>query len=200
MKNKILLILAGTVLLSGCLSNSSRPSNFYVLNPDYSQPVIMEKTEVEPVAIEITSLRLPPYLDRKQIVTRRSDYQLHFSELHRWGGKLHKNLSGILARNLAYQLSTASVAVAPHSLPIKPQYLLEVEIMQFEKDAHNSVVLSAQWWLASAESMQPVASGLEDFKSESSVNDGDYQAIVAAMSRLFARFSAVIARAIARQE
>ena len=200
MNKKSLLILAGTVLLSGCLSNSSKPSNFYVMNPDYSLPAVIGQAREKPVAVEITALHLPPYLDRKQIVTRYGEHQLHFSELHRWGGKLHKNLSRILAKNLAHQLSTTSIAVSPHSLPVKPEYLLEVEVMQFEKDANNSVVLSAQWRLSAAETMQPITSGFEDIKSETTVNGDNYQAIVASMSHVFARFTAVIARAIADQE
>jgi uncharacterized lipoprotein YmbA len=195
MKNKLILLLTVLLAFSGCLSNTSKPASFYVLNADTSMPPVNTDKDKAP-AVEIAAIHLPPYLDRKQIVTRQSENKLHFSEQNRWGGKLRKNLSRVLTKNLSYLLQSSRVAVTPHSLPIKPDYQLEVLIEQFENNAASRVVLSAQWRLVKAGDMSLVASGTEDLSSEILPVADDYQAIVAAMSRTFAHFSEILARNI----
>jgi uncharacterized lipoprotein YmbA len=193
--NRIILITIMLLVLSGCLSNKTAPASFYVLNADLSlSPVNVNKDKV--LAVEITAIHVPPYLDRKQIVTRQSENQLHFSEQNRWGGKLRKNLSRVLAKNLSHLLQSSRVAVTPHSLPVKPEYQLEVEIIQFERNANSQVILAAQWRLIKAGDKSLVASGSEDLISKSLPHADDYQSIVAVMSHTFARFSNILASTI----
>ncbi len=196
MKNRSIqiqvLILVAALLLPGCLSNTSKPANFYVLNSDLSQAPVNTDTDSAP-AVEIVALHIPPYLDRKQIVTRESENQLHFSEQNRWAGKLRKNLSRVLVKNLSHLLQSSRVAAIPHSLPINAQYQLEIAIVQFERNAAGHILLSAQWRLAKSKEMKLVASGTEDIESQVSIVADDYQSIVSAMSQTFARFSRTLA-------
>lgn len=199
MKNRLVLILllipAMLVMLSGCLSNNSKPASFYVLNADISQAPVNTNIQKAP-AVEIAALEIPPYLDRKQIVIRYSENRLHFSEQNRWGGKLRKNLSRVLVKNLSHLLQSSRIAAIPHSLPINPQYQLEVSILQFERNPDGRIVLSAQWRLINSKDMRLIASGAEDVVSEVRVPDDDYQSIVSAMSHTFARFSRTLAMTI----
>lgn len=199
MKNRPVLIpvllTAMLLMLSGCLSNNSKPASFYVLNADISQaPVNIDKSKAP--AVEIAALEIPPYLDRKQIVIRYSENRLHFSEQNRWGGKLRKNLSRVLVKNLSHLLQSSRIAAIPHSLPINPQYQLEVSLLQFERNPDGRIVLSAQWRLINSKDMRLIASGAEDLESEARVTDDDYQSIVSAMSHTFARFSRMLAMTI----
>jgi len=200
MKNRTILlkvlIPAVLLMLSGCLSNNSKPASFYVLNADTSQTPVNSDKEKAP-AVEIAALQIPPYLDRKQIVIRHSENRLHFSEQNRWGGKLRKNLSRVLVKNLSHLLQSSRIAAIPHSLPVNPQYQLEVSILQFERSPAGHIVLSAQWRLVNSKDMRLIASGTEDIESEQQVPAADYQSIVAAMSLTFARFSRTLAMSIA---
>lgn len=195
MKNRLILILTVLLMLSGCLSNNTKPASFYVLNADLSQAPVNTDKEKAP-AVEIAALHIPPYLDRKQIVTRQSENQLHFSEQNRWGGKLRKNLSRVLVKNLSHLLQSSRIAAIPHSLPIKPQYRLEVTVVQFERIAESRIVLSAQWRIVKSKDMSLLASGAEDIESEVLVAADDYQSIVSAMSHTFAGFSKTLAMTI----
>jgi len=195
MNNKLILILAVLLMLSGCLSNNSKPASFYVLNADTSQEPLNSDKQKAP-AVEIAALHLPPYLDRKQIVIRHSENQLHFSEQNRWGGKLRKNLSRVLVKNLSHLLQSSRIAAIPHSLPIKPQYQLEVGIVQFERNAEGYIQLSVQWRLVKSGDMSLLASGTEDIVSEQFISADDYQSIVSAMSDTFAHFSKALAMTI----
>ncbi|NNJ92161.1 MAG: membrane integrity-associated transporter subunit PqiC [Gammaproteobacteria bacterium] len=192
MNNKLILIVAMILMLSGCLSNNSKPASFYVLNADINQAPINNDKEKAP-AVEIAALHIPPYLDRKQIVIRQSENRLHFSESNRWGGKLRKNLSRVLVKNLSHLLQSSRIAAIPHSLPIKPQYQLEVTIIQFERNAQGYIELSVQWRLVKSANMSLVASATEDIVSEELISADDYQSIVSAMSDTFARFSKTLA-------
>ena len=192
----MLLLAAAGLLLGGCVSNTSKPKSFFVLNPDYSQPVVLQPDEVKALSVQITALHLPPYLDRKQIVTRRSDSQLNMSDEHRWGGKLGKNLSRILAKNLAYLLSTSEITVLPKSTRVKPGLQLELDILAFERDSQNRVRLSAQWRLTDKDKQQ-LATGIEDLSSEVLSDGNDYHLIVNGMSRIFGRLSHRLAQILA---
>lgn len=189
-------MFSGFLLLSGCVTNNVKPVQYYVLSADSSTRQLPSVSSKNAPTVVIKSLSLPPYLDRKQIVTRQGDHQLVFSDVHRWGGKLKQNLSGILALNLSRALASDNVAVAPLGLPMKPDFLVQIEIFQFEKNARDRVILSAQWRLTNARTMELIDSGIEEMMSETLKSPGDYQAIVIAMSKLFAEFSSLIADSI----
>lgn len=184
-------VLMVTLILSGCFAKNTRPEGFYVLNADTSLAVLQHVKL--PLAVSITSLKIPDYLDRKQIVSRKSDSQLHYSNNHRWAGKLHKNLKRILSKNLSYYLSGSQVAVAPSSLPVAAQYLLEIDIQQFEKTADATVSLSVYWQLVRADDKKTVYAGFDDIKGTVQLAQNDYDAMAVEMSSLFARFSHIIA-------
>ena len=200
MKSRLILLSAVLLMLSGCLSNTSKPASFYVLNADTSQAPVktgaVNTGSEKELSVEIAALQIPPYLDRKQIVIRQSENRLHFSEQNRWGGKLRKNLSRVLVKNLSHLLQSSRIAAIPHSLPINPQYQLEVTIVQFERNAEGRIVLSAQWRLLKSGDISLVAAGVEDIESEVLVASDDYQSIVSAMSHMFARFSKTLAMTI----
>ena len=189
---RLLTFLIATVLLSGCISNTSKPASFYVINASESLQSLLDENRKGP-AIKISAVDIPPYLDRKQIVTRQTDNQLHFSEQHRWAGRFRKNLSRVMARNLSQLLGNADVAVSPSSLPIKASYQVAIEISRFERDVSGYVVLSASWRIVRDKDMSLVISGSETFKSSMTSEIQDYRATVSAMAETYSRLSVMIA-------
>ena len=198
MSVKIIFFILVSVFLTGCISNQAKPKYFYVLNPHYSSEALLkDEQKIDGIAVLISTLLLPPYLERKQIVTRRSDNQLFFSDENRWGGKLRKNLQRVLVKNLSHELSSSNIATTPLRLTLKDAYIVDIEISQFELNADNKVVLSAQWRLRSRNKDNLLNSGFEEIMSEPLSTKDDYQKIVSEMSITFSKFSHLIADAIA---
>lgn len=190
-------IMLGGLLLTGCISNNAPAPDHYLINDDPDVANLSGELPGEALVIELRAVRLPPYLERKAIVTRDGPNQLHFSDRHRWGGKLHRNLSRVMASQLSRMLGGARVVVSPRSLPLKPRFLLEVELLQFERLADGRVALQANWRLVDAQDSMLVNSGDTNLTSEPLARLDDYPTIVASMSRLFGQLSRQLASAIA---
>lgn len=196
MNNRIFVsLLASLLLLTGCLSNNSQPASYYVLTADERLQPLSGDTPAD-IAIEIAALQLPQYLERKQIVTRSSANQLHFSESNRWGGNLRKNINSVLAGNLSLLLNSNRVVVIPHTLPLRKGYRLEMVLRRFERDHQGHIILSVQWRMFSIDSMQAVDDGEERMVSAPLKDNEDYPAIVAAMSASLSDFSRLLAQRI----
>ena len=196
-RNVFMLVFFG-LLLGGCLSNNTKPANYYLLTADKSLDVISLQQDKKP-AIVIRGIHIPDYLDRKQIVTRNSSHGLMVSEQHRWGGRFRKNIERVLANNLSFYLSGASVVVTPHSQPITPTYLLEISIHEFERLENGLVMLSADWHLIDPDNQKSVSFGQENIASENVISENDYHAIVASMSRALDQLGHKIAYAVSQQ-
>ncbi len=193
----IILLLPG-FLLTACLGNNTRPASYYLLTADKSHDVVLSATDDKP-AILIRAVTIPDYLARKQIVSRNSAHGLMVSDQHRWGGKFRKNIERVLANNLSYYLSSANVAVSPHSQPIDPTYFLEVSINEFERLENGRVILSADWYLVDPESLKSVRFAKESISSENTVAENDYNAIVGSMSNALDVLGHKIAYAVSQQ-
>ncbi len=88
--------------------------------------------------------RLPQYLERPQLVTRSGESQLQFQEFHQWGGNLAKDLTRVLTENLSQLLRSDSVVSAPHTLRVRPDFRVEVEVLRFERAGDARVHLTAK--------------------------------------------------------
>ena len=194
----ISILILSALLLSGCLGNNSRPASYYLLTADKSLEMIAARSE-KPPAILIRAVHIPDYLDRKQIVTRQSAHGLMVSDQHRWGGRFRKNIGRVLSTNLSYYLQGASVAVSPHSQPMNADYLLEISIQVFEQLENGLVMLTVDWYLIDAESLESVSFGKENISSETAIPENNYNAIVASMSRALDILAHKIAYVVSQQ-
>jgi len=70
-------------LLASC---STTPAvKYYTLNPfSEMQPDISQAVSVDTLAIGVGPVEFPKLLDRHQIVTRKSRYQVDVADFHRW--------------------------------------------------------------------------------------------------------------------
>lgn len=192
---KALMIFSMATLLTACLSNASQQTYFYVINP------IPENTEGlemaargRPVAIEITSLSLPQYLERPQIVTRSTAHQLDINEYHRWGGNLRKNISRVLAKDLSIYLNTPDIFVVPHVSQQRITHRLMVEILAFEQRPDHVVTLSSRWTIKGLDQATTDIVKTEDLQVRLSGNT-QFEDTVDAMGQLIGMLSHSIAEA-----
>ncbi len=191
----LVLLLAGG-LLSGCVSKGTPVTRFYVLSPLGSAVApLSEANRSDPLSVEIVPLRLPQYLNRPQIVTRAGGNELELAEFHQWGGNLAKNMTRVLARNLAQLLATPDIAIFPSRPPAPADVRIEVEVLQFERASDGRVHFSAQWRLQKGRDRAPLLARITDLVSPAVDTATGLDDTVAAMSALLGELSRIIARA-----
>jgi len=181
-------IVLGLLALSGCLGRSTPPV-FYTLSPMENAP---HMTSDGP-ALGVGPARLPPYLDRPQIVTRQES-RLHYDELHRWAGGLESELLRVLGSNLARLLGTDRVAVYPAEPPFPLAMRVVLEVERFEGAPGESVTFQVRWVLVDDSGGEPLAAANSDIRV--SVASGSYEDLVAAHSSAVATLSREIAERI----
>jgi uncharacterized lipoprotein YmbA len=188
-----------TFVLAGCFffGCGKAGTRFYVLNPlDSGASLVSESAHKGRLSIEVVSLRLPQYLERPQIVTRSSGNRLVLAEYHQWGGNLRKNMIRVLSKNFSQILDTPHIAISPHRPPGPPDFRVELEVMQFERDAERKVRLSAQWRLSSGKDREPVTTRITELLSPVVPGDPDFEHTVSAMSTIFGELSTIIGQEI----
>jgi len=182
-------------LAAGC---ASAPSvRLYVVTP-LAGPA--PATRAPGPAVVVAAVRLPEYLERLQLVTRSGDNRLQLEEFHHWGGNLGKDLTRVMAENLSLLLGSDAVVAAPHTLRVRPDYRVEIEVLRFERAGDGRVHLAAKWWLQRGADGSPLASPTTTLASDPLPEASGADLTVAAMSGLFGELSRAIAQAIERQE
>jgi uncharacterized lipoprotein YmbA len=182
-------------LAAGCASVP--PTRFYVVTPlAVPGPV----TRAPGPGVVVAAVRLPEYLERPQLVTRSGDNRLQMEEFHQWGGNLAKDLTRVMAENLSLLLGSDAVVAAPHTLRMRPDFRIEVEVLRFERAGDGRVHLTAKWWLQRGADGSPLASPTTTLASEPLPEEASAELTVAAMSGVYGELSRVIAQAVSRQE
>jgi hypothetical protein len=148
----------------------------------------------------VAAVRLPEYLERPQLVTRSGDNRLQLDEFHQWGGNLARDLTRVMAENLSLLLGSDAVVAAPHTLRVRPDYRVEVEVLRFERAGDARVHLTAKWWLQRGADGAPLSSPTTALASEPLPAAAGVELTVAAMSGVYGELSRVIAQAVSRQQ
>ena len=183
-------------LLVGCITKDTPATRFYVLSPMETAPGTIGANGSDELSLELVSVRLPPYLERPQLVTRVGGNRLQLLEFEQWGGNLRKNLTRVLARNLSQLLNTADISIAPRRPPMPPDVRIEVEIMQFERMPDQYVHLIAQWRLLGARGHAALATRVTQLKSDAAIDSARFEDTVSAMSNLVGQLSMAMATEI----
>jgi uncharacterized lipoprotein YmbA len=188
----LFFILAGN-FLCGCITTTTPATRFYLLNPLGPAATRISEIDVKAeLSVEIVSLRLPQYLERPQIVTRSSKNRLELAEYHQWGGNLRKNMMRVLAQNLSRLLATPHIAIYPYRPTISPDFRVEMEVLQFERDFDEQVRLSAQWRLTRGKDLKLLTTRITDLAGPVSLKGEGFEHTVSAMSKLFGELSQII--------
>ena len=186
------VILGTSLMVGGC---ASQPSRFYLLSAlpdtDVASPGTLSP---QGSTIGVGPVTLPRYVDRPQIVTRTSPYEIKLAEFDRWAEALDTNFSRVLAENLSLLLPTARVVMAPWSRATPIDYQISVDVSHFLSQVGGDSLLVADWTVFKGEGQEVLTSGRSHFSA--SPDGPDYAAIVAAMSQTIASFSREIATVV----
>ncbi len=188
----VLLVLT---LLAGC-AGSTKPSRFYMLStiPEEGSETV-RGVEGQDIALGIGPVTLPPYLDRPQIVTRSTTNQLQLGEFDRWGEPLSANFSRVLAENLSFLLGTDRIAMHPWQRWVPIDYQVIIRVLRFDRAANGDIVLRVVWGLVRNDDRKFGLTNKRDFSEPVGASE-DYEATVAAQSRVIDKLSRQIAEDI----
>ena len=188
-RNVFYLLLATVVGAAGCAKGI--PPDFYVLHADTSESLVGAERGV---VVGVGPIELPAHLNRSQIVTRTSEYQLDLSESHQWAEPLKENVSRVIAINLSNMLESNRVFVVPRRQTISLDFQVSIDIGRFDGKLGESASLGARWTLYGSDTRKPLLSKVTIVNERT--EDGSYNALVAASSRTLQALSMEIAEAI----
>ena len=152
---RILLVGAIAASVTGCsymakaiLAPQKDISKFYLLTPtaDTAAPATAPtaQTTSGSFTIGLGPIKLPPYLDRPEIVTRAAPNRLELSKEDRWGESIQNGFTRAMERNLAAQ-SSAAVIVFPWYNTVHIDMQVQIDVYRFETDSQGTSTLSAKW-------------------------------------------------------
>ncbi len=145
------------------------------------------------LSVSVGPVSVPAVVDRPQIVVSTGANQVRLDELNRWAAPLQDNLSEVIAANVLGILGTPRVSAFPKVLGADAQYRVAVELLRFESLPGASALLDATWTVRRTKDRM-VRTGRTSVRE--AVQDGSYDALVAAHSRAAGRLSEDIADAI----
>jgi hypothetical protein len=188
-----LLLLPGCVDLGG-LGGPSRPTTFYLLSSLVSDdPEALADASPDGPAVGVGPVELPAHLNRPQIVTRAEDNRLDLAEFQKWGEPLREGFTRVLAEDLAVLLKTQRVVAYPWSRRTPIDHRLRVDVLRFSAGPGDAVQLRCRWTLYDGKG-RPAATRVTQVSEPAPV--GDYDAVVAAMSRTVEALAREVAQTI----
>ena len=183
------VLLATLMVAAGCAKGP--PPDFYVLHARASESIAGVERGI---AVGVGPVELPAHLNRSQIVTRTSDYQLDLSESHQWAEPLKDSVSRVIAVNLSNMLESNRVYVIPRRQKISLDFQVSIDIARFDGRLGEAAALGARWTLYGKDTREPLLSKVTIAYEET--GDGTYNALVGASSRTLEVLSMEIADAI----
>jgi uncharacterized lipoprotein YmbA len=195
MGSRVTAVLAvSTVLLAtgGCAQRAT-PSRFYVLAPVSAPASAPPAAGVPSPSVGVGPVRIPAYVDRPQIVTRKSSDEIDLAEFDRWAEPLADSVPRTIAGNLAALLPNDRVALFPWAGSRPVRYQVVIDVARFDGALGGAVSLDATWRV-----LGPDRKDVRDgrFAASEPTAGSDFAALVAAMSRSLGALSREIAAAI----
>lgn len=182
---KFLTILIAATLLSGC--GFTTPT-FYVLSAEGNLPSGGSRS------IGVGPVTLAEYVDRRNLVIQSGPHKIEAAESHLWAGDLDDSIARVIATNLGRRLGTGNVRTYPWQRDSEIDYQVAIDIREFIAGEDGHARIEATWRVYSLPGSKLVAS--KTFIAREPVESEDYEAVVAAQSRLLGKLSADIAAGI----
>jgi len=200
--NRVIKLVAAIAVvglsLAGCGSLFPPPqpnsSGIYLLTSPLKTADRQDQSRSAQISLGVGPVRLPGYLDRREILTRVAQSRLDVSQNDRWAEPLDENLAHVLAQNLSVLLGSDGVISYPWPIAKGPDYRVTVEVLQFECNSALEAQLSARWWVTDRNGTgapEPKESRLTRAAADKSTG-----ASVVALSETVADLSRQIAQAV----
>jgi len=189
--------LVTTVLaITGC--GSSPNAKFYILNTvDRNVSVSEAAIQEHSIAVKVGPVSIPDTLDHSQIVTRSGQNMLVLDEFNRWGGDFQSDIQRIIGENISILLPTDQVILSSEVSLLPTDVQVVINVREFDGQLGGMVTLNADWTVTYKGKEKTVMA--KKSVLQENTDGSDYQAYVAAQSRLLAKLSQEITDEIRRQ-
>ncbi len=182
---RLFQLLFAALLLGGC--GGSGPT-YYLLNADGPAP------SGGGLGIGVGPVSLAAYVDRENLVIQTGPNVIQLAESHLWAGDLDASVSRVLAANLGRRLNTGNVQTYPWQRERDVDYQVIVDIRQFLAGDDGYAFMEAAYRVYRLPGSKQIIS--RTFTGREPIASEDYQAVVAAQSKVLSAFSAEVAREI----
>ena len=181
------LLLA--LFIAGCAGSS--PTNLYTLSAVGAPATQLPQSA--PAVVAVGPVTLPDYIDRPQIVTRKSAYQIELASYDQWAAPLYDMLPRALVEDVALRLPSDRVVAFPQVDP-SVDYRITVDVSRFDVDATGAATLAARWQLYARSTAQALL--VADETLQRRIEGQGYDAYAAALSGVLADLGDRIAREV----
>lgn len=138
------------VMLSACELSAlgqQPPTQVYVLS------TLADQSGVAPAAVPVSdgptfgvsTVSFPPYLERKEIVTRATDSQLVVHRFDKWGSAPDEDFARAMAADLRVLLPGRTFVTPPFRPETPLDYEVRLSVERFERLGDGTVALDARW-------------------------------------------------------
>ncbi len=143
----LVAVFAG--LVSGCvnLKAPSDPTRYYLLNGASAAEALADYANGSGPVVRLAPIELDPYLDSRYMVLRLQEFEVQFSDIHRWGEELTDNIRRAMARDL---LATGAVSRVITRSSDDADFVIRIHVHRFEGVPPDIAHLSATWTLLDA--------------------------------------------------
>ena len=182
------VILSGLLLISSC--GTSQKTDFYQLEETSDTSLVgVEKGSI----IGVGPINLPEYINRPQIVTRKSEHHYNVSEFNRWIEPINDSINRLLVINLSNNLNSNRVYWLPRNDRQYPLDLrIAIDIGRFDGQLGKEVILESRWSIYDKND-KPTLTRVSLIKEP--VKGESYSALVVAMNRALQQLGKEIAQA-----
>jgi uncharacterized lipoprotein YmbA len=151
--------LAGVIAAStaGCsyfakqiLAPQKDVSKFYLLAPTVDAPAstpsaASAQNAADDFTLGLGPIKLPPYLDRPEIVIRAAPNRIELSKEDRWGESVQNGFTSSMKHDLEAQSGATHIILFPWYNTVHVDMQVQIDVYRFETDAQGNASLSARW-------------------------------------------------------
>lgn len=177
------MLAFGTAALSAC--GREPPPETYVLGRDVSTGQ-RNLSQMDVPIVELRPVRIPDYLDNKDIVVRHAGGQIKVSPDARWGERLSLGVTRAVSASLAARLPRFDVITTPAQERSRWRVLIDIDA--FGVQSAGQCVLSGRWSVWTGAEEKKLRD--ERFSMSQPVGKGSDADIVAVMTSLVDQLTA----------
>jgi uncharacterized lipoprotein YmbA len=183
---RLIAIVLLAAMAAGC--GASAPARFYTLDSTASPT----GAAIAPATVLVGPVTVPAAVDQPQMVVQVAPNRVEVDEFNRWVAPLNDSIARVVAGDLAVELGTPDVGVAPLA-NFNADYRVTVDVQRFESVRGQSALVDAVWTVRKTAGGQ--ARSGRTVAREAVQGDG-FDALAAAHSRALSKMSNDIATAI----
>ncbi len=186
----MIVVLAASLAI-GCLGRSAQV-RFYTMSP-VEGPAL--NNIAEDLIVVVGPVSFPRYLERPHLVTRAQASEIKIDGVRRWAGGFESNVRRVLVDNLRARLGQQRVTTVPLVQPSGSVLRVTVDILQFEGDPGNDLLLRVHW--VAQDEVNRTRAWSEEITIRRPLKAKDVTSLVAAHDQALGQLSDVIAARIA---